>query len=636
MVELIGKIDFGTGNVTDPELFNITNIEFIGGGRGIDGPGDGAIIEFSRTTAGLFVPGAAVMIGWTWKGITFRYSGVAGVPSVSFFVFGSGAGVAANWKFEDCTFDGLSSGSLPNVMYLAGMPIDGIQFIRCDIFTTDTFINQTIAGGPSIVNLTVEACRHFQFGPALGAEVGFIRDEGNGAFGWRVKDCFTDINGHAVRADGITGCRITDNEFNINVDEEAIILGDNDVTENVSRVWIRDNEIGHTVPLTSKGAVSIYTASGIRPNMASIFVHDNRIDGADDTDGFGILIDGDGIDGILIHNNMITNYGSGITIGTTGGTGGEGVILGQNIIDCGISAIMVGAAGPTVAQAVAIGNVMWTDNDSAVVATWNAENSVFVGNVINPENAGTTATGLSLGAPAADSVVASNVLNGDGSGPAFASQTDRLVFVGNNLLTDGAAKAAQFNTSTGAFNVIIGNFVQDELDINANSNVITGNWVETSIDFNDTTTNTLTGNAGGPTLVAVGDNYNITGNDLGAVDTGAAASVGVRMVGNDVDSLTLFSASSNWVFVGNRYGGATAPTVPSTTSDLVWVGNDFSTLGAVWTYDSDVGVLTANLIGDDLTLAVGSSDIAAAANRVSGGTFTDSGTGNTTDGSNDT
>lgn len=209
-----------------------------------------------------------------------------------------------------------------------------------------------------------------------------------------------------------------------------------------------------------------------------------------------------------------------------------------------------------------------------------SNNTMFVGD-----------RGIALDTNVVKSVISGNMIIVDNSatGPAIDADSTctNLVLVGNVIDEDVAGALAHI-TLAGADCIVVGCFVTDDINV-AGDSVVASNIVDA--------------------LVPSASGCVFTGNYVGAA--------------TDI-------AANDTVVTGNHF--AAAFTTNSANNQTAATGNFFN---AAVTLSSDRGAFAGNHCNSTTTLAASSSDWAVGSNRFDS-TFTDSGTGNTSSGANDT
>lgn len=648
------------------ELFEVQQIHFSGCKYNKAGSNvkDGSSISWASNTLPLFSMPGNNMVGWTFENIRFRYLGNASTANVAVVEGPSGGGSLNGVSFIGCVFDGISGAGakgLPSVLHMAE-PSTNLLFDGCRFEVTDVPVWSTgVGAGGGITGATIKDCIFDQSLMAVGfTQQGLLVDDGTGSINIKVTSCrYESARGPLIKLAEVVGCYVDKCHVDLQVDSEAIDIGAGAVGGAlVGRVWVTNNDLQANVNQTK--SMARFASS---KNPAAVFVHDNLIESmGTSTSRVGIEVIGTATDGWMVHSNIIGTVEKGIAFTQVGATI-DRMVVHSNIVVASSVAIHMGApstadycviannvafgadnaiTAQSMNHSVISGNACESSNNVGPVISVIAIDSTIVGNSVFESSAGVTAKGISN--TGADSTVVGNTVStGAGTQGIFSSGASSTVsgntvsrktqvngvssvYVGN-VSGEGGANASISQT-------IVGNALGADWTPNTATCVV-GNNVPGNGFLSITASTLLVGNIADATqhATAAGNACAYIGN-IGDIDlSGTGTSVATVVCGNNGHVMNLAGAlSSNIAWTGNIV--STSPVIPTVAQANTMTGNIF-TPAADQTFDWDNGTIVGNYFQQDLTLAAGSSNIACAANRVNGSVFTDSGTGNSVDGTND-
>jgi hypothetical protein len=653
VIEIIGDVT-QDATISDGDLLAVENVTFRGrsgggikGGNSVPASIAGSRIIWSYDGSLFTNNTTALMRNWRFEDITFRYATDATAATAA--VISNTAGSIFGLTFVNCTFDGSNAlnsvgganGYLPHALYHAGVACQGVSFEGCQLHTAEAPVYCAAGATAPIVDLLVSRCEGTNdTGAMTFSQGGFIVDRctAKGQTRWQVLDCKTvslvPLQGPFVEAYVLKNAKIRSNDIFISGNFSAILLGNATTDDDVERVFITENTMNATGGTTAP-VVKIITQDESATVRAVLFMSDNAISGPGLTaagsvgvelNGGSAGTDGGSSSGIMIHDNVITNVETAVSVREID----RGIIHSnvlprseQGLISTSCSDLVVshnvigvnnaGAVGKGIesdAEVIA-GNVVFIDGGTASVGikATNTDAPVVMGNALDMDADAGAAKGIYMDA---GGVCAANVVNDNASSnQGIHADANHTVLVGNAVL------GAKFDFTGTTLNCIcVGNVTDNGYSFADYSGVIVGNHAGAGNFDAVFTAGSFVGNvaaAPGDFNVA-GVNATIVGNYGGQVDIENGTPDGTKMtiVGNVINDLDDATASA----------------------DTAWVGNVFLTAGAL-TLTGDDGTFVANVLQNNLTFNAGADEWAIAANRVAGGTFTDNGTGNTVGGGND-
>lgn len=607
IIELLDDITIGA-TISAPIHFP-ANVTFRG--MGVGGPSalglivgsysSHTTIKWAMDDAVFDIPDGSGVIGWTFEGIAFQYTGTSTQDDSAIIRALTNnpaeARTITNLSFIGCVFDFSTQAAgtpYPGVVYNIGTDADGMDSIHLyDCFTWGVQ-GAHVWSTADVSDLRIKGCTGSQGSTTIpGANPGGIAYINAALSNSFIQDNqLTQINAWALFALGAADVWITDNELDLVPDNDcsAIELGDN--TTDTYNLHLDHNRIKVTYSgtLTEPVVHLKPDTAPIIPGLSGndIWVTNNTIYGDDESSSglTGLLIDSGTADTevFFIQGNHIAEVNIGIELTQNTGGGGShfAAVISGNVIRAGAYSIDTNDAD----QVVIFGNILLGDDTNHICISSAGLQHLIAANIL--DGAGGTDIGVEARTGADYWVVMGNLGAGLSNMLFDGVQTNTSILLGNN----GGASAG--------------------VDWSSNDGVMVGNIVGGTLDF-----------GGGLRAVCLGNTVD------GATTIDAGDSV---IVGNVFDS-TLATECDGVALTGNAITGAASINDTSgTEDDNVLVGNFFKSTLAI---DGDNNVLTGNRVVGNMSTAAAADETTIVGNKYNGAGFTDNGT-NTFTGSNNT
>jgi galactitol-specific phosphotransferase system IIB component len=592
VIELVGDVT-ATLALNDADQLSVSNVLFVGRGGGqaraaVPGAGkSGARLKWSFQGSLFEVGAGAVISGWTFKDLTFQFTGTANSEVRA--VISNTGGTINGLTFENCTVDGntvlnavdagAGTGALSHLLYSNNGIISNLTVKECGVYTRGAAIYQASATG-GLVKLRIIDSEFVANAAGLFSTTGIVADASTSAnsSNWRIRGC--DTSGHQgaiVQATRIHGMWITDCDFqNSTADAPVLDFGRNSASADIDSIWVGASKLtrtGQTNPATP--IVRVRGEGTVRFFNYATQYEDGDIAGGS-ARAVSFAANTTPISGPILFGNSVHFVENGFVSDT--GDLKQVIVFGNNL-----------------------------DVSNAAYKTYLTEHIVF-GNRMR--NAGETDAALTVFGE-----------NHSIFGNAFSRDVDTNYCV----LFDSGSEFCSF-----VGNVVAGVTAQP-LTLDGDSHTVVGNVLVNSTAPGGASPLTLVP-AGATTNIFVGNQmFNFTGNGAGAV-----------LVGNNVENALSYE-NVNFVITGNRIFSLTSA---ANSNDVVISGNHIDTtmeqegshvvLGGNWidgaTYDFKYtnSAITGNVFpsATAFSLNAASDDVAVIGNYINDATVTDAGTNN--------
>lgn len=561
-IEIVGDV-VQTQAISNADVIGVKNVQFVGRGGGqsrslVAGAGtkgariawsyDGSLFDISS--------GSPTMSGWSFRDITFEYTGTATADTRA--VVSNTTGTISGLRFERCTVDGntvlngvdagAGTGALPHLVYSSNGVVSNLTIEHCGIYTRDAAVYQAATAG-SLKRLRIYDSEFVQNAASLFSTAGIVQDDSNTTSQhWRIRGNLAEgCRGNVIRARSVDQFWLVENSLQVSTsDSNVVYLGRNSNAAVVDDAWISLNRISRASISNPSAALLLVQAEGV----VRMFVTFNAFEDADfsGASAKAILFQANttAISGPIISGNNIHEVQAGIAADSTDLL--RAIVFGNHI------EVTDTAYAAQTSEHVVFGNHLESYSGSVGALTVNGEFHAIFGNVVVMD--ADSAFAIDFGSASNDVALVGNVvslsvfpleLDGDNhcvvGNIAHQSAGEVRVLSGS---THNTLVGNQFERLlvSGDENVVVGNKLGDDLELAAGVEVVSGNYIGGALQVSGIAQTAIaSGNyVAGSTDLSVGNRHMMVGNmHTGAVTVPTNIQSGVILVGDYINDTTALS-----------------------------------------------------------------------------------------------